>query len=229
LVPPSGAIIGSNFLLNNEQWSITGNKASTSSATFEPYSRGTMLNYYIAGSDDLINVDSSTSPDRSLWYFEAANRYYGNQGIAYGGSLQFTVASFSGDFSSLNAPLTNVVILECASCQGPVGKGITLGYNLQALAKSSNGPFTGTTKRISISLTESGGWLKDTQNTLKSWAKPSKCDMIQVLSRLSKIRILGDWTTWYETVALDDVQIANIKGELPICAMSLPDASVCTC
>jgi hypothetical protein len=53
--------------------------------------------------------------------------------------------------------------------------------------------------------------------------------MIQVLSRLSAMRILGDWTAWYESVALDDVQFANTKGQLPLCAMQLPDASVCLC
>lgn len=54
--------------------------------------------------------------------------------------------------------------------------------------------------------------------------------MIQVLSRLSSLDILGDWTTWYETMALDNVQILNTKtGQIPVCAMSRPDASICTC
>lgn len=102
VVPPSGALVGSNFLLDNEKWSIVGNRLPSTSSLHEPYSRGALLNYYIMGSDDLINVASSTSPDTSLWYFEAPAKYYGNLGIAYGGQLQFTLAAFSGDFSKLN-------------------------------------------------------------------------------------------------------------------------------
>jgi hypothetical protein len=250
LVPPSGAITGSNFLLSSEDWIITGNKRLVDNPSYERYSRGPLLNYYILGTDDVINVQSSSSPDLSLWYFEAPSaKFSGNLGIAYGGSISFTLGSFSGDFSSLNPTTTNVVILECADCIGPVGKGITLGYNMAALAKSPNGLFNGNSKTINIPLHESGGWLKDPQNSLKAWYKPSQCDMIQVLSRLSKIRILGDWTTWYETVALDNVQILNTKGEirlisnayltlffsfrflgqLPLCSMLRPDASICEC
>lgn len=123
----------------------------------------------------------------------------------------------------------NVVVLECATCNGPVGKGITLGFSLKALLTSRNGAFSGSAKRITVSLLEGAGWLKDSQNTLKPWTVPSKCDIIQVLSRLSAVRILGDWTTWYESIGLDDVQIANTQAQLPLCAMSVPDASICSC
>ncbi len=213
LVPPSGSIIGSNFLLGNEGWSITGNKAQVNPTKFEPYSRGALLNYYISGTDDIINVPSANKPDQSLWYFEAPSKYHGNYGISYGGTISFTIGAFSGDFKSMNAPQTNVIELHCADCIGPVGKGITLGFNIQTLNQSPNGAFNGEPKKITISLNENAGWLKDSQNTLQPWFKPSQCDMIQVLSRLSKIRILGDWTTWYETVAIDNVQISNTKGK----------------
>lgn len=172
------------------------------------------MNYYILGADNLVNVQTSSASDNSLWYFEAPTKFFGNKGIAYGGTFSFTIASFSGDFTALNDQKTNVVIFECASCVGPVGPGITLGYNLAALAKSPNGAFTGSPMKITISLIENGGWLKDPQNVLKPWFKPSQCDVIQVLSRLSRIRILGDWTTWYETVAIDNVQIANTQGTM---------------
>lgn len=212
LVPPSGNIVGSNFLVSDESWTISGNKALSMTPTFEKYSRGALLNYYIVGTDDIINVPQANGLDKSLWYFEAPSKFYGNLGISYGGNLQFTIGSFSGDFSRLNDLSSNVVILECEECVGPVGKGITLGYTMATLFKSPNGVFDGTPKKISIQLTENGGWLKDPQNTLKAWYKPSKCDVIQVLSRLSKIRILGDWTSWYETVAIDNIQISNTKG-----------------
>ena len=114
---------------------------------------------------------------------------------------------------------TMVVRLECAECDGPVGGrgGITLGYSMASLARSPNGAFAGKALRISIPLRETGGstagWVKDPQNALLPWGAASQCDVIQVLSRLSKISILGDWTSWYETVALDDVRIVNTKGE----------------
>lgn len=216
LVPPSGALVGSNFLLSSDDWIITGNKQPISKPSHEPFSRGQLLNYYISGFDDLINVESSSSPDQSLWYFEAPPRYYGNQGIAYGGFLSFTISSFSGDFSSLNAMSSNVVELECSSCVGPVRQGIRLGFSMAALAASSNGMFKGQAMKITIALNEHGGWTKDSQDVLVPWKKASQCDVIQVLSRLSKIRILGDYTTWYETVAIDNVQISNTKGKLAV-------------
>lgn len=229
IVPPSGAIVGSNFLLGDESWIITGNKAAVVTPKYETFSRGPLLNYYIVGSDDVINVAVSNAPDNSLWYFEAPSKFYGNQGISYGGSISFNIGSFSGDFSSLNGDDVNVVILECDTCIGPVGLGITLGYSMGTLKKSPNGAFTGSATTITIPLHESAGWLKDPQNVLLPWYKPSQCDMIQVLSRLSRIRILGDWTTWYETVAIDNVLIANTKGQLPLCSQLRPDASICSC
>ncbi len=107
-----------------------------------------------------------------------------------------------------------MVLLECALCQGPVSRGVTLGFSMAALRTSSSGVFTGSTKRFSIPLLEglTVGWKKDSQNSLVEWTTASQCDVIQVLSRLSRVRILGDWTTLQETVALDDVSIVNLKG-----------------
>lgn len=220
IVPPSGAIVGSNFLTTGEDWTIVGNKGTVEYPSYERYSRGNMLNYYIVGTDNVINVQTSGGSDQSLWYFEAPVKFYGNKGISYGGVLEFTLGSFSGDFSKLNNGGVNAVILECADCIGPVGNGITLAFTIDALFSSPNGKFDGTPKRFSIPLTENAGWLKDPQDSLKSWFVPSQCDMIQVLSRLTKIRILGDWTTWYETVALDNVQIANTKGNQKLILLS---------
>jgi hypothetical protein len=33
----------------------------------------------------------------------APSKFLGNLGIAYGGSIQFTLSSFSGDFSKMNS------------------------------------------------------------------------------------------------------------------------------
>jgi hypothetical protein len=105
LVPPSGALVGSNFLLSNEGWTIVGNKALSAPAKHEPYSRGQALNQYVLGTEDKINVAGPApgAEDSSLWFFRAPPAFLGNQGIAYGGQLKFTLASFSGDFLALNS------------------------------------------------------------------------------------------------------------------------------
>ena len=110
---------------------------------------------------------------------------------------------------------------------GPVSKGVTLSFPISASAAALS--FKGDATVFSIPLLEGQGWLKDSQNSLTDWTAATKCDVIQVLSRLSGMRILGDWTTWYESVALDDVKIYNTRGQLPLCAMSMNDASICTC
>ncbi len=76
----------------------------------------------------------------------------------------------------------DVVILECSTCIGPVTNGIrlTFRYNIKNYS-----PFLGGIENYQIPLLETAGWLKDPQNSLLPWTTPSKCDMIQVLSRLS--------------------------------------------
>jgi len=225
VVPKSGAISGSDFLLGPEGWTVVGNRAAQSAVTFEAFSRDRNLNHYILSSDDKIDVQAANADDTSLWYFNSPTKFLGDMGIAYNGALQFTMSAFSGDFDKSNGGSSPVVKLYCASCEGPVGPGITLVYPRSALKTSFNG---GTTQ-ITISLNENAGWLKDPQNSLVAWMPPSKCDIIQVLFRLSGMQILGDWTTWHESVALDNVVVVNTRSYLPVCAQSRPDASVCTC
>lgn len=224
-VPPSGAFVGSDFFLDNENWKIVGNKA-TQDAVFENFNRGPSLSNYIMGTDNLINLDRSSKVDNSLWYFQAPSKFYNNQGLAYGGWLSFTMSSFSGDFRKLNRESTPLVILECDSCVGPVSKGITLVFPINV---PRIGKYSGETRTFSIPLTENEGWLKDPQNTLKAWTPATQCDVIQVLSRLSNLQILGDWTAGEESIALDSVLVSNTKAALPLCAMSRTDASICTC
>jgi len=113
-------------------------------------------------------------------------QFLGNKGLAYGGTLTFTLSSFSGDFSSgqLNdgvskdrfyrisvswPVLTSVVFffqaylvyLECSKCNSNTG--VRLGFPLSAI----KGGFTGKDKLFSISLNERAGWLEDTKNTLQ--------------------------------------------------------------
>ncbi|KAH8061763.1 hypothetical protein JL722_3717 [Aureococcus anophagefferens] len=58
------------------------------------------------------------------------------------------------------------------------------------------------------------------------------CEMIEVLSGITAIRILGDFTDWYESIALDAVALKappSGMSEVPVCAQHTPDASTCTC
>lgn len=258
LVASNGYLVSSNFLLNNEDWNIVGNKAASSSSTYEPYSRGQQLNHYIMGTDDVVHVlyqngnnrgltklESSAKAeqktDSSLWYFHAPSKYYGNFGISYTGSLSFTMASFSGDFNALNHGDTHVVQMECAQCVGPVTRGIKLVYRMSTLlAKQKLNAGSSSTTTFTIPLTETSGWLIDPQNTLTTtWRQPTKCEFIQVLSAMTSLNVLGDWTLGVESVGLDNVVVAAntnqaSKGEqsgniVPLCALHRPDASVCTC
>ncbi len=149
----------------------------------------------------------------------------------------------------------HVIELECVECVGPVGKGITLAFPYSVLLQRGVVMGKGAAVAFSIPLREDFGWLKDPQNKIALWKSPSKCDMIQVsviknrllfscnpvgyvcilcigdqvLSRLTHIRVLGDWTGMYENVGLDNFIISNTRGQLPACAISKPDASVCNC
>lgn len=97
--PPTGVLMGSNFLTSNEDWTIVGNK-ELSDAVFEKKSRGLLLSNYIYGFDDEIYLSDGVDVD--LWYFNAPSKFLGNFGIAYGGSISFTLSSFSGNFATLN-------------------------------------------------------------------------------------------------------------------------------
>mmetsp|Transcript_14714 Transcript_14714/g.18816 ORF Transcript_14714/g.18816 Transcript_14714/m.18816 type:complete len:377 (-) Transcript_14714:136-1266(-) len=223
LVPPTGVLVGSNFLLGDEQWKITGNKAAMGVVTYEAGSRG-LLNHYIHGTDDLLNIYKASGDDAALWYFTAPSPFLGNQGIAYGGQLTFTLSAHAGDFSSGNMN-SNVHLVEmhCAKCA--VNTGVTISFPLSAVS----GGFAGSDKTFSLVLNEKSGWLKDPENTLKTWSAPTKCEFIELLSGLTRLKILGDFTKWYESVSIDNVAFVNMKQQLPICAQGSADASVCSC
>ena len=98
-VPPSGIIVGSHFSRGAEAWTIVGNKAAGGHVvTYEASSRGE-LNHFVYGSDDTINIADVSGNDLNLWFFQAPSKFLGHQGIAYGGTLDFTLSSFYGDFA----------------------------------------------------------------------------------------------------------------------------------
>ena len=226
IVDSSGTIVCSDFLLGPDGWTIIGNKASVSAPIYEPYSRNKLCNHYIYATDNHINVPTNnpSQRDKALWYFNAPSKMLGNMGIAYGGYISFTISIFAGDMKQMNQGV-NLVELE--------GKtGMTLGYPIPANQIKNN------MASFKIELTETSIWQKVNQyatTPITDRKGPSKCEFIQVLSQLSGLRILGDLTTWTETVALDNVYIIgntnnnNNSPIIPLCAMSKPDASICTC
>jgi hypothetical protein len=230
IVDPSGTIVCSDFLLGPDGWTIIGNKERVSAPIYEPYSRNNFINHYIYATDNHNHISTTkpTTPtisqrDKALWYFNAPSKMLGNMGIAYGGYISFIISIFAGDTQKMNQGV-NLVELECGRCG--YNKGITLGYPMPT------NPIINNMASFKIELTETSIWQKVTQDTTTSHKGPSKCEFIQVLSQLSGLRILGDLTTWTETVALDNVYIignTNNSPIIPLCAMSKPDASICTC
>lgn len=230
LVPESGVLVASTFFLDSEAWSVVGNagtSAAASALSYDGTSRGALLNRYVHATDATVNVDAAGN-DRTKWYFAAPTAFLGHHGIAYGGALEFVLASFSGDFAEANRNEgLHLVELECAACD--TNAGVTLAFPLAASAAGA--AFDGAPTQFSLPLLEGGGWVKDPKNTLQAWVAPSQGELVEVLSGLSAVRILGDFTKWYEAVALDSVQFVQRSGmsQIPICAQGSPDASVRTC
>jgi hypothetical protein len=236
----SKTLMSSSFTSNSEGWAIEGNLRKNS-VNYESSSRGKELNHYIFGTDDSItssNTDSN-SPDTSLWRFVAPSKFHGNMNPSYNGVLKFTLSSFSGDFSTNNLnydttsntnSVTNtvkpntsnhLVKIHCKTCK--VNTGVTIAYPFPT-------DYTGKTKVFELPLNENS-WLIDPESSLTTWSKPTKCEFLEVLSNISEFSILGDFTRWYESIAIDDVifKVADKKGGAPICGQGKPDASTCSC
>jgi hypothetical protein len=227
IVDSSGTIVCSDFLLGPDGWTIIGNKERVSAPIYEPYSRNNFINHYIYATDNHnhISTTTPTTPthsqrDKALWYFNAPSKMLGNMGIAYGGYISFVISIFAGDMKQMNQGV-NLVELECGRC------GYNMGYPMPT------NPIINNMASFKIELTETSNWQKVNQYATTSINRgPSKCEFMQVLSQLSGLRILGDLTQWTETVALDNVYIignTNNSPIIPLCAMSKPDASICTC
>ncbi|CAM9769139.1 unnamed protein product, partial [Phaeothamnion confervicola] len=250
LVPPSGRLAGSDFAAGAELWAVCQQMGGLCApATYEPTSHGTVMSFFISGAEQLVYDDGGWLGDRSLWHFRAPAEFSGNLGIAYGGTLEFDLSSFAGDFSAGNlnggVPLA---VLYCSKCRRNTG--VTLAFPL-AVALATAAPDAaaaafeiggatgavappaltlGAATHFTLGLTESAGWIKDPENLLAApWPAPTRCEMVEVLANLSELRIVGDLTRTHETVTLDSVYIRNAQAQLPICAQGSGSAAACTC
>jgi hypothetical protein len=97
---------GATFLLDNEGWTIVGNKRMVE-AKHHNYCMGPKMSNYILGTDDLVNVDFRNRDDKNLWYFRSPPLTLVKRPVL----MVFTITSFSGDFTKLNAgaPLVKLV------------------------------------------------------------------------------------------------------------------------
>ena len=96
---------GATFLLDNEGWTIVGNKR-TMEAKHQSFCMGPKMSNYILGTDDLVNVDSKNRDDKNLWYFRSPPINL----VKIPFLMVFTITSFSGDFTKLNAGAPSVKI-----------------------------------------------------------------------------------------------------------------------
>jgi hypothetical protein len=134
------------------------------------------MSNYILGTDDLVNVDAKNRDDKNLWYFRSPSIALMKKPFL----MVFTITSFSGDFTKLNAgtPLVkmtgsdNLTIMFYGAQVFNDGKITTV-----------NVPFI---KNI--------------------WSSKHDFTFENIFQKPFVIEILGDWTRGVETVAIDNVE-----------------------
>ena len=194
-VPPGGVIAGSDFTTGADNWSVVDN-GSKQGIVHESISQG-LLNFFVYSVDDVFLIDPKTKDDQRQWSFQAPSKFLGYQLPAYGGRSSLYLVPLSGDFASQQTT-RNSVVLECTSCNMHKG--------MRFIAR--NLIWDGQPKKFSIPMVETA-FAKDPKSTLATamWNPPTQCEMMEMLSDLSAVRILGDYTQWHEAVGLDDIMI----------------------
>jgi hypothetical protein len=219
-------LAASNFNDDAEGWTVDGNGASTA-VTYDPTSRGAM-NRYISHVEAWIDTNMGTGEDNALWYYRAPAKYLGDMAASYGGTLSFTLSAASGDFSAANlTPAKDLVVLECDTCvTATQNRGVKLYYNAQKAGASGTAApqwsFDGTTTAFVVPLTEAA-WRLDSENSNVAPVAPTQCELVQVLKRLSAVRIMGDHTKGFESVSLDSVKLKpkpNTVAPVPLACYS---------
>eukprot|EP00947_MAST-08B_sp_MAST-8B-sp1_P002883 g2883.t1 len=210
-------LVGSDFAGGVDGWTVHNNLGNVA-PTHEMSTQGKM-SWYVTGTEADINVDGN-GHDSSLWYFNAPAKFLGHKALAYGGTLVFSLAAFSGfqgqggTAAKPSALGRHLVVLHCSSCNDR--RGITLGWKAADTEYLKTADFSAS---FSLPLLPTGTnvqWEKDPQNSNHAWTTPSQDDMVEVLSNLTYLRILGDFTDYYESVGLDDVYFVAGASAQPI-------------
>ncbi len=121
-------VSGSTFLLDNEGWTIVGNK-NVEAATHMKYNMGS-LNQFIIGTDNLVNVDAQNRDDKNLWYFKSPQITLKTQPFG----MTFSITSFVGDFTKLNRGFPPIVKIT-------TNGGDIISFNKATFESSVNVPF----------------------------------------------------------------------------------------
>lgn len=217
LVPEHKQIVASDFATGLDGWSaiVNGAREAAKSAgglRFEPYSRG-LLNHYVLATDMEIDTNRRSKDDDARWYFQAPAKFLGNHAVAYGGKLEFSMASAAGDFAAGNRNgNAAVVVIDCATCNS--GAGVRLVTFAETTTRVK---LDGTTQRVALNFVE-GEWYEDPKNVLLDWGKPTKCEMVEVLSGITGFKILGDHTRGRESIGIDDVSFKHGSAVPVACA-----------
>ena len=172
------SLFETTFLIDNENWIITGNKKQDT-VIHQVYNIDNKMSNYIVAKDNLVNVDWKNKDDKDLWYFRSPP-------IKLPSSsrkpflLSFTMMSFAGDFKKLN---------YCNALIKIKGKHATFSYPYVK-------KYDGNIETFNVPLINSLWVSKDNKSLLDSVFK----DEFQ-------IEILGDWTRGVEIIGLDNIQI----------------------
>ena len=121
-------VSGSTFLLDNEGWTIIGNK-NVEAATHLKYNMGYLSNFII-GTDNLVNVDANNKDDKNFWYFKSPLITLKKQPFG----MSFSIISFSGDFTKLNRGFPPVVKIT-------TNDGVVVRFNKAVFDGHMNVPF----------------------------------------------------------------------------------------
>ena len=93
------SLFETTFLIDNENWIITGNKKQEP-VKHQDYIYDNKMSNYIVAKDNLINVDWKNKDDKDLWYFRSPSIKLPSLRKPF--LLSFTMMSFAGDFTKLN-------------------------------------------------------------------------------------------------------------------------------
>lgn len=197
-LPQSGIFVSSDFLLNDDGWTIVNNHPIHTPIQEPIYCSWTFKTHsmFITGTDNYVNYDTRNNNDISLWYFKAPGKYHMDLSLAYSGWIEFSQVFLSGDFSKLNnLDAFPIVRIECYK----------LSYSIEHYSSINHA--NNSTYNFTIKLDERL-WTK-AYNKYKNKNKPNilKKEFIQCLANINSFEILGDWTTGIETVGLDSVSV----------------------
>lgn len=166
------------FLLFNDGWSIEGNQKIVE-AYHIPHTYNKEMSRFIIGNDTIIHVESrGNNNDKSLWYFRSPLL---NSDLSNYKYINFTLSCFAG----INNLLNNIdhYIRIC-------NQKINLCTKYSVLDQYN---FTSQWTKFNVLLDK------------KLWTQNYKFN--KIISNVSYIYILGDWTQWYETIGLDNFLI----------------------